>query len=239
MIRNSTRAIPRYLEVYNALMEQIRRGDYSGSVPLPPERQLAEDFGVSRITIVKALDLLKQAGVIDRQHGRGTFIREQTEPLNDPVHPFRLKPTDQGAKPDIEWRVSRAGFCPAPARVVQALHAGRATDHFEVSVDLLMEKQLVGRHHVGIHEQSARAEQLEQRQAGELLDFIRQFLGTQALERQYAISARVASWPPDDATGSSQEATLLTVDTLYTDKSGEIIVFARSSLLADLFYYSF
>jgi len=43
------------------------------------ERQLAVDYGVSRITIVKSLDSLVDDGLIERQHGRGNFVLERPD----------------------------------------------------------------------------------------------------------------------------------------------------------------
>lgn len=68
--------LPRYYQVYHSLLERIRAGEFEPGDALPSERQLTQDYGVSRITIVKALDVLQQDGRIDRQHGRGTFVTE-------------------------------------------------------------------------------------------------------------------------------------------------------------------
>jgi GntR family transcriptional regulator, arabinose operon transcriptional repressor len=73
--RNS--ALPRYYQVYSSLQERIKAGEFKADEALPPERQLVKDYGVSRITIVKALDTLESEGFIRREHGRGTFVNAQ------------------------------------------------------------------------------------------------------------------------------------------------------------------
>lgn len=70
--------VPRYYQIYSSLLERINTGEFGLGDALPPERQLRDDYGVSRNTVVKALDLLEQDGMIDRQHGRGTFVTERT-----------------------------------------------------------------------------------------------------------------------------------------------------------------
>lgn len=70
--------LPRYYQVFTSLCERIQGGEFGHGDTLPPERQLVREYGVSRITIVKALDLLDRKGLIDRQHGRGTFVTEPT-----------------------------------------------------------------------------------------------------------------------------------------------------------------
>ena len=41
---------------------------------LPANEVLADEFGVSRVTIRQAVDLLVRDGIIEAQQGRGTFI---------------------------------------------------------------------------------------------------------------------------------------------------------------------
>lgn len=63
--------------VYLVLRERILDGTYQPGDRLPGENHLAESFGVSRVTIRRALDALQQDEVIDRQRGRGTIVRDQ------------------------------------------------------------------------------------------------------------------------------------------------------------------
>ena len=44
--------------------------------PIPAERQLATDFGISRLTLRAALDDLVRDGYLDRRHGSGTYVTE-------------------------------------------------------------------------------------------------------------------------------------------------------------------
>ena len=67
---------PRYAQVYSALREWIYSGNYGPGEQLPTESELCTMFGVSRITTRKALDILVDEGLVDRQAGRGTFVVE-------------------------------------------------------------------------------------------------------------------------------------------------------------------
>ncbi len=60
---------------YDAIKEQMAALRKSGRNQLPPEPDLAEAIGVSRVTIRRVLARLESERLIDRQKGRGTFIR--------------------------------------------------------------------------------------------------------------------------------------------------------------------
>jgi GntR family transcriptional regulator, arabinose operon transcriptional repressor len=69
--------LPLYYQVYASLQERIVAGEFAPGVALPSERQLVKDYQVSRITIVKAMDLLERDRLIDKQQGRGSFVVDQ------------------------------------------------------------------------------------------------------------------------------------------------------------------
>jgi GntR family transcriptional regulator, arabinose operon transcriptional repressor len=76
--------IPRYYQVYTSLRGRIRDGEFKTGDALPSERQLVEDYGVSRITVVKSLDILEKDGLIERQHGRGNFVTQPPIAIDEP-----------------------------------------------------------------------------------------------------------------------------------------------------------
>lgn len=65
---------PLYQQIYQYLLDEIRSGHLSSGDRVPSEKELAEQFNVSRITSKKALETLVQAKVIDRARGRGSFV---------------------------------------------------------------------------------------------------------------------------------------------------------------------
>lgn len=64
---------PAYLQIAAAMKELLRNGQIPPGTAMPPERVLAQQFGVSRMTMRQANDLLEREGLIERQAGRGTF----------------------------------------------------------------------------------------------------------------------------------------------------------------------
>jgi GntR family transcriptional regulator len=69
----SAEKMPAYLKVYETLKTAIEK-DYSPGDLLPPEPQLEEGFGVSRITIRHAMQLLAAEGFVSVRQGRGTMV---------------------------------------------------------------------------------------------------------------------------------------------------------------------
>jgi len=73
MIENSLK-IPRYIQIKEAIKDNINNNNLLPHDVLPSVAQLKAEFGVSNITIAKALDELEVEGVIYRIHGKGTFV---------------------------------------------------------------------------------------------------------------------------------------------------------------------
>ena len=68
-----------YKKIYDDLMRTISEGLYSPEKRLPSEKELAVQYGVSRITSKKALELLEENGYIIRMPGRGSFVTAKTQ----------------------------------------------------------------------------------------------------------------------------------------------------------------
>lgn len=71
--RAAARGILLHRQIFLALRDEISRGMYPSGA-LPNEETLCERFGVSRITVRRALADLAALGVVERRHGLGTFV---------------------------------------------------------------------------------------------------------------------------------------------------------------------
>lgn len=63
-----------YRQIAESIAAQIRAGDLQIGDRLPSERQLADELGVSRVTVRQALSLLEEQGLIERLPGIGSFV---------------------------------------------------------------------------------------------------------------------------------------------------------------------
>jgi GntR family transcriptional regulator len=69
--------LPKYYRVKESVREMIRaRGLQEGQM-IPPERELCERYGVSRMTARQAIMELVNEGVLYREQGKGTFVAGQ------------------------------------------------------------------------------------------------------------------------------------------------------------------
>lgn len=66
--------ISNYMRVYQEIRQNILSGTYRHGDQLPTEAQLQTTYGVSRITIKKAMELLSKEELIQRFPGKGTFV---------------------------------------------------------------------------------------------------------------------------------------------------------------------
>jgi GntR family transcriptional regulator len=73
-----TSQIPLYHQVANSLREPIVTGTWGPGQRLPSELDLVARYGASRITIRQALAELTHEGLILRERGRGSFVRDPT-----------------------------------------------------------------------------------------------------------------------------------------------------------------
>ena len=72
--------VPLHRQLYLVLHDEIGRGALAAGDVLPTEQSLCEQFGVSRITVRRALADLADTGLIERRHGVGSFVTEQSSP---------------------------------------------------------------------------------------------------------------------------------------------------------------
>lgn len=73
---NENNVIPLYHQLQELLKEKIRGGYWKEGTKVPSERELMEEYQVSRATVRKALSELINEGLIHRKQGVGTFVSE-------------------------------------------------------------------------------------------------------------------------------------------------------------------
>ncbi|WP_207400951.1 GntR family transcriptional regulator [Actinomadura roseirufa] len=118
-------APPKYAQIVQALRRRIANGTYPPGSALPSEAQLVKEFGVSRPTVVRALQAMQLRGEIEREHGRGSFVKAAPPSGGaEASRPARTVLDQAEAESSVEVR--EAGPAAAPAHVARLLDVGGA-----------------------------------------------------------------------------------------------------------------
>ena len=67
--------LPKYYLVKKSIVEKIENEEFQPGEPIPSERELMEDYQVSRITIRKAIEELVAEGYLYKVQGKGTYVK--------------------------------------------------------------------------------------------------------------------------------------------------------------------
>ena len=104
---------PLYQQLTRALRDAIATNRLEAEEALPPEREMAEEFGISRITVRKALDALVGEGLLTRRQGAGTFVAPRAEARVEKnfskLSSFSEDMTARGRKPESVWLSRSSG----------------------------------------------------------------------------------------------------------------------------------
>ncbi len=113
--------LPKYHRVKEALLDCIAAGEWKPGASIPSEPELCQEFGVSRITVRKAVGDLVHAGKLQTVQGKGTFVAV-------PKLQERFVPRAFGIYEDMARRglrlttvVLRQEIIPAPPHIAERL----------------------------------------------------------------------------------------------------------------------
>lgn len=67
--------MPVYQQIADDIVSRIAQEEWSIGGKLPSEHDLSEEYGASRVTVRQALARLENDGLIDKQQGRGIFLK--------------------------------------------------------------------------------------------------------------------------------------------------------------------
>lgn len=106
-------SLPKYQAVHDELLNRLEAGYYSVGTRLPTEQMLAESFGVSRVTVRKALEMLVQSGYVSARQGSGYVVDTLSPPSSTCLVSFTDQVIREGRMPGARLLGVRA-----PARDV-------------------------------------------------------------------------------------------------------------------------
>jgi GntR family transcriptional regulator len=120
--------MPLYHQLFLALREAIFRGDYAGGGMLPSELELEQQFGVSRITVRRAINELADRALVRREKGRGTRVVERSSTQPGIIGSIEaMVDTNLAMGMQTEVQLLEFEYVPAPADAATALELERGT----------------------------------------------------------------------------------------------------------------
>jgi GntR family transcriptional regulator len=73
-LKDSLSRVPAYIQVASAIRRRIEAGYWKALDRIPTIEEFEMEFDVSRVTVIKAIELLEEEKLLKRQQGRGTFL---------------------------------------------------------------------------------------------------------------------------------------------------------------------
>ena len=111
---------PRYQQLRRHIAAAIGAGELTPGEHLPPERDLAERAGVSRVTVRKAVAQLVAEGLVEQRQGAGSFVRAPAERLQQSLSSLVSFTETMQARGIVSTSriLDRGIFTPHPAEIV-------------------------------------------------------------------------------------------------------------------------
>lgn len=112
---------PFYEQIKDYILYKINTGELAPHDQIPSERVLSEQFGVSRLTVSKAIKELVMEGKLYTQVGKGTFVHNKPiDQTLDMLTSFSEEMNKRGQSPSS--RVIQAAILPAAEHIAQGLN---------------------------------------------------------------------------------------------------------------------
>jgi GntR family transcriptional regulator len=74
MLSSAEAHSPKYARIADSIRQRIARGTWQRDTKLPTNDALAAEFGVSRVTVRQAVEILVREGLVEARQGLGTFV---------------------------------------------------------------------------------------------------------------------------------------------------------------------
>lgn len=136
---SDSEAGPRYLRLQKLLRQAVDSERLPLGAALPSERDLCEEYGLSRVTIRKAVDGLVEEGLLERRHGAGTFVagrpaeqaQTRVEKSISALSSFSEDMLARGRKPGNRWIHRSAGAVTPEEALALGLSPGSRVYRFQ------------------------------------------------------------------------------------------------------------
>jgi len=224
---------PAYIRLKEWIQERIESGALVPGDALPSERMLAEQHGLSRMTVRQAISELVSAGALYREQGRGTFVSARKMKQSN-IASFSETVQKMGFVP--RTRVLGFEVVAAPADIASALMVGSAP------VFRALRIRLADDHPVALEEvfipkhicPGLKADDLAQ----SLYDVITLTYSKTIGSADSSVSALHPSAQQQQYLEIGRNTPVLKIDSIYYSVSGEALYFEHAMYRADMYEYN-
>lgn len=222
-------------QVYLSLRDQIADGRLEDGKNLPPEQKLAELFGVSRVTIRKALDALSEAGLIVRRAGSGTTVRtsgQREKPMAMNLATLMPQLVEMGQTTTA--RLLSFSYGPAPEFVASALRL-EAKEQVQIAMRVRSTEDTPFSHLTTYVPATIAANYSENDLATTPLFKLLELSGVQIKDAHQSVSATLAGPDVAEALGIAVGSPLLSLRRVVRDVNGNGVEYLSGLYRPDMF----
>ncbi|MFI8481534.1 GntR family transcriptional regulator [Pseudomonas sp. NPDC078700] len=120
----SDQRLPLYQRLRDEMLAKISSGQWRPGEPIPTEAELTKIYSVAIGTVRKAVDTLVADGLLQRNQGRGTYVRRPD--FNASLFRFFRQVSSSGEQQVPQSRIISLNLEQAPEAVTHALNLNRA-----------------------------------------------------------------------------------------------------------------
>ena len=226
---DALRPHPKYAQVRDDVLALI--GELPAGSPIPPERTLSSRFGVSRVTLRRAVDDLVREGLLIRRQGSGTYVAEDKITQRVSTTSFSENMRRRGLVPSS--RVLAFERAAAGARAARQLQISPTDEVVEFVRLRLADDEPMALETVVMPAALVPGLQPDDVARGSLYALLDERYGLRVVAVQQVIEPTVTSEEESVHLNQPLHAPALLVRTTARDDTGRVLEFARSMFRGD------
>ena len=224
--------IPFHVQIREVLREEIKSGKYKEKIP--SERELMERFSVSRATIREAISYLVKEGILEKIHGKGTFVKNKPKVQEwlDSLNSLTETVSKMGMKPGS--RLLNSGMVKEPKSIQEIIKTERmffierlrTAENIPIAIERHYYPEKIGK--------LLNRFDLDQ---SIIYDLLEKELRIDLAEAEQMISCREATGKDAKFLEIPHGSSVLYVERLITDRLGEPVEYYKASFRPDMYVF--
>ncbi len=223
--------IPLHIQLKNILIEEIKADKYTDKIP--SERELMNRFSVSRTTVREAISALVREGVLEKRHGKGTFVslRPVQEWLGQAIG-FEETVRNMGMTPSSQ--LLSHGPTPTPANIQEALNSDQC--YLIERLRFADNEPIAVKRHYYPLEIGEKLAQYDLNKAV-LYDLVENELGIKFWDAEQMITSKIASPEIAQLLNIPPQSSVLIKEQLLYDLDNQLIEYSESIFRTDKYAF--